>query len=178
MSSKTITMEWLVAKKACEGARNQFQQHFPDGGAITDVLIMITQTDDAEHEWVSWLMQKHGYCDTAWLSGLEIPGSLDLSGTSITALPDGLSVVGSLDLSGTGITALPDGLSVVGSLYLSGTGITALPDGLSVGGSLYLRGTGITALPDGLSVGGWLDLRGCKIKKSDVPVHLTGKAIF
>ena len=138
MSSKTITMEWLVAKKACETARKQFQQHFPDGGAITDVLIMITQTDDAEPEWVSWLMQKHGYCDTAWLSGLEISGWLDLSDT----------------------------------------GITALPDGLSVGGSLDLRGTGITALPDGLSVGGSLDLRGCKIKKSDIPDHLTDKAIF
>lgn len=34
---------------------------------------------------------------------------------------------GSLDLSGTGITALPEGLTVVGSLYLSDTGITALP---------------------------------------------------
>ena len=118
MSSKTITMAWLVAKKACEGARKQFQQYFPDGGEITDVLIMITQTGDAEPEWVSWLMQKHGYCDTAWLSGLEISGSL----------------------------------------YLGGTSITALPDGLSVGGSLYLGG--------------------CKIKKSDIPVHLIDKAIF
>ncbi len=34
---------------------------------------------------------------------------------------------GSLDLSGTGITALPEGLTVGGSLYLSDTGITALP---------------------------------------------------
>ena len=178
MSSKTITMEWLVAKKACEGARKQFQQHFSDGGAITDVLTMITQTDDAEPDWVSWLMQKHGYCDTAWLSGLEISGSLYLRGTGITALPDGLSVGDWLYLSGTGITALPDGFSVGGSLDLSDTGITALPDGLSVGGWLDLSGTGITALPDGLSVGGWLDLRGCKIKKSDVPVHLTDKAIF
>ena len=51
---------------------------------------------------------------------------------------------GSLDLSGTGITALPDNLTVGGSLYLSGTGITALPDNLTVGGSLDLSGTGIT----------------------------------
>lgn len=58
MSSKTITMEWLAAKKACEGARKQFQLHFPDGGEITDVLIMITQTDDAGPDWVSWLMHK------------------------------------------------------------------------------------------------------------------------
>ena len=42
-------------------------------------------------------------------------GSLDLSGTQITALPDGLTVGGSLDLSGTQITALPDGLTVGGS---------------------------------------------------------------
>ncbi len=32
-------------------------------------------------------------------------GSLDLSGTGITALPDNLTVGGYLDLSGTGITA-------------------------------------------------------------------------
>ncbi|MEZ5674316.1 MAG: hypothetical protein R3D81_03415 [Thalassovita sp.] len=53
---------------------------------------------------------------------------------------------GSLDLSGTAITALPDGLSVGGGLYLSGTAITALPDGLSVGGSLDLRGTAIPVI--------------------------------
>lgn len=93
MTSKTITMEWLVAKKACEAARRQFQQHFPSGGEIADVLIMITQTDDAEPDWVSWLMQKHGYCDTAWLSGLEIPGSLDLRGCKIkkSDIPDHLT---------------------------------------------------------------------------------------
>ena len=51
---------------------------------------------------------------------------------------------GSLDLSGTQITALPDGLTVGGWLDLRGTQITALPDGLTVGGSLDLRGTQIT----------------------------------
>ena len=51
---------------------------------------------------------------------------------------------GSLDLSGTGITALPDNLTVGGYLDLSGTGITALPDNLTVGGYLDLSGTGIT----------------------------------
>ncbi len=55
----------------------------------------------------------------------------------------GLTVGGTLDLSGTGITALPDDLTVSGSLDLSGTGITALPDGLTVGGTLDLSGTGI-----------------------------------
>ena len=71
-------------------------------------------------------------------------GSLDLSGTGITALPEGLTVGGSLDLEGcTGITALPDNLTVGGWLDLRGTGITALPEGLTVGGSLYLSGTGI-----------------------------------
>ncbi len=100
---------------------------------------------------------------TALPDGLSVGGSLDLEGTSITALPDGLSVGGSLDLGGTSITALPDGLSVGGSLDLGGTSITALPDGLSVGGSLDLRGTSITALPDGLSVGGYLDLGGTSI---------------
>ena len=54
-------------------------------------------------------------------------GSLDLEGTSITALPDGLSVGGSLDLRGcTGITALPDGLSVGGHLDLDGTNVPAI----------------------------------------------------
>ena len=78
--------------------------------------------------------------------GLHVGGSLDLSYTSITALPDGLHVGGALDLRGTSITALPDGLHVGGSLDLSDTGITALPEGLHVGGSLYLSGTGITAI--------------------------------
>jgi hypothetical protein len=51
-------------------------------------------------------------------SKISVDGSLDLRGTSITALPDNLSVDGYLDLSGTSITALPDNLSVGGSLYL------------------------------------------------------------
>ncbi|EKR2129934.1 hypothetical protein JJV50_002981, partial [Salmonella enterica subsp. enterica serovar Paratyphi B] len=42
---------------------------------------------------------------------------LDLSGTSITALPDNLTVGDWLDLSGTSITALPDHFSC-NSLYL------------------------------------------------------------
>ena len=51
---------------------------------------------------------------------------------------------GSLDLRGTSITALPDNLTVGGGLDLRGTGITTLPDNLTVGGGLDLRGTGIT----------------------------------
>ena len=51
---------------------------------------------------------------------------------------------GSLDLEGTSITALPEGLTVGCDLDLRGTSITALPEGLTVGGSLYLRGTSIT----------------------------------
>lgn len=39
------------------------------------------------------------------LSRINAVGSLDLSGTGITALPDNLTVGGSLDLRGTGITA-------------------------------------------------------------------------
>ena len=74
----------------------------------------------------------------------ESDGSLDLSGTQITALPDNLTVGGWLDLRGTQITALPDNLTVGGWLDLSGTQITALPDNLTVGGWLYLRGTQIT----------------------------------
>ncbi len=56
---------------------------------------------------------------------------------------DGLSVGGSLDLSGTKITALPDNLTVGGWLDLSGTKTTALPDNLTVGSSLDLSGTRI-----------------------------------
>ena len=74
---------------------------------------------------------------------------------------------GSLDLSGTQITALPDNLTVGGSLYLRNTQITALPDNLTVGGWLYLRNTQITALPDNLTVGGWLDLSGTQITNKD-----------
>jgi len=50
---------------------------------------------------------------------------------------------GTLDLSGTAITALPEGLTVGGGLDLRGTAITALPGGLTVGGWLDLRGNGV-----------------------------------
>lgn len=95
-------------------------------------------------------------------------GNLDLSGTSITALPDNLTVGGWLDLSGTEITALPDNLTVGDWLDLSGTKITALQDNLTVGGGLDLSGTGITELPDNLTVGGWLDLSNTKITNPTV----------
>jgi hypothetical protein len=91
--------------------------------------------------------------EIALLSGLEVGGGLNLSGTGITQLPDNLRVGGDLYLRGTGITQLPDNLSVGGWLDLSGTGITQLPDNLRVGGSLDLSGTGITQLPDNLRVG-------------------------
>ena len=94
----------------------------------------------------------------------ENGGWLDLSGTSITALPDNLTVGGNLYLRGTSITALPDNLTVGGCLDLSHTSITALPDNLTVGGWLDLSHTSITALPDNLTVGGWLDLSGTRIK--------------
>lgn len=50
-------------------------------------------------------------------------GSLDLSGTKVTALPDNLTVGGWLDLCDTKVTALPDNLIVGGSLCLYGTKI-------------------------------------------------------
>jgi hypothetical protein len=100
---------------------------------------------------------------TALPEGLSVGGSLDLCRTPVTALPEGLSVGGSLDLCRTQITALPEGLSVGRSLDLRGTPITALPEGLSVGRSLYLSGTQITALPEGLSVGGSLYLSGTPV---------------
>ena len=104
---------------------------------------------------------------TALPEGLTVGGSLDLSGTQITALPEGLTVGGSLDLRGTQITALPEGLTVGGWLDLRDTQITALPEGLTVGGWLDLRGTQITALPEGLTVGGWLDLRDTQISRTE-----------
>ncbi len=98
---------------------------------------------------------------------VEYGGSLDLSGTQITALPENLTVGGSLNLEGTQITALPDDLTVGGSLNLEGTQITALPDDLTVGGWLNLSGTQITALPDDLTVGGWLNLSGTQITAAE-----------
>ena len=105
--------------------------------------------------------------------------SLDLSGTSITALPDNLTVGDSLDLRGTSITALPNNLTVGGALDLRGTGITALPNNLTVGGALDLENcTGITALPNNLTVGGALYLRGTGITREvKVNKKLSSKAI-
>ena len=153
-----VTSGWLEVKRACSGGCNWFKSHFPNGGDIESVLVLITQDDTANDSWVAWLMGRAKYTGMGWMEGLEI--------------------FGSLDLRDTGITALPDGLTVGGSLYLSGTGITALPDGLTVGGSLDLSVTGITALPDGLTVGGSLYLSGSKVKISDVPEHLKSRVLL
>ncbi len=107
-----ITLKWLEKQGACGGGKDRFNGHFPEGGNIDAVLVLITQYEDAEDGWVSWLMQHAKYTDLGWLEGLGIPGSLNLSGTGITSLPDGLTVGGYLDLNGTGITSLPDGLTV------------------------------------------------------------------
>ena len=93
---------------------------------------------------------------------MNVTGSLDLSGTQITALPDNLTVTGSLYLRSTQITALPDNLTVTGSLDLSGTQITALPDNLTVTGSLYLRGCDLSGVTLPATITGSLDLSGAK----------------
>jgi len=86
---------------------------------------------------------------TKLVPGAVIEGNLDLSNTSITALPDNLTVGGWLDLRNTAIAVLPDNLTVGGWLYLSGTSITvegrakyALHDGTYVPGR-YLYADGI-----------------------------------
>jgi hypothetical protein len=64
--------------------------------------------------------------------GTVIEGSVDLSGTRLSALPDNLKVNGSLDISGTALKNLPSGLTVTGTLKINGTGITDLPSDLRV----------------------------------------------
>ena len=122
-------------------------------------------------------MDEHGNLDlsntsiTALPENLTVGGGLDLSGTQITELPENLTVGCGLDLSGTQITELPENLTVGGWLDLSGTQITALPENLTVGCGLDLPGTQITELPENLTVGGWLDLSGTQI--TALPENLT-----
>ena len=98
-----ITREWLKEKSACAEGSRWFKKHFHEGAIIENVIMMITQDNDADDSWVSWLMQKAKYNDLSWLDGLQITGSLYLRGTGITVLPDNLTVGGYLSLSGTGI---------------------------------------------------------------------------
>ena len=121
-----ITTKLLQQKKACGDGLRWFNKHFPEGGDINSVLVMVLTDDDASKSWVSWLMTATKWTDLSFLKGLALT-DLYLSGTQITALPEGLSVGGYLDLRGTQITALPEGLSVGGYLDLSGVNITNIP---------------------------------------------------
>ena len=99
-----ITLEWLQGKSACGEGQRWFKKHFPEGGEITDVLILVTQDPDANDRWVQWPMGHAKYKEAGWVEGLQISGSLCLSGCT---LPDGLklpdTVGGYLCLSGTNL---------------------------------------------------------------------------
>jgi hypothetical protein len=62
--------------------------------------------NDTVRQWLlsQWKNEFHMLNAQIVLRGGKWTGSLNLSGTAITALPDGLSVGGYLDLSGTAIT--------------------------------------------------------------------------
>jgi hypothetical protein len=60
------------------------------------------------------------------------------------------TINGSVNISGTAVTALPANLTVAGDLNISNTPIKSLPPGLKVGGVLDVRGTGIK-VPSGVA---------------------------
>ena len=97
-----------------------------------------------------------------WLYGLTVRGDLDLSGTSVRALPSGLTVEGRLLLSETPMRTLPPSLRVDGSLIAVGSALTHLPQDLQLGGGLYLSDSAIERLPTGLHVPGNLVLIGAR----------------
>jgi hypothetical protein len=132
---------------------------------IYDVLKPIID-DHAKHKW------DVGSATTSLFGKLRIirgelqPGEtiagVDLSNSSLKALPEGLTVNGDLNLSGTKLKALPANLTVNGNLVISKTAISQLPPGLKVKGNLNLSGTKISSLPQGMKIG-TLDI-------SDTPV--------
>lgn len=71
------------------------------------------------------------------IKNAKVKGDLNLSGRKeVTTLPEGLEVSGSLILTGTDISSLPKGLKVNESLSIMKTGITSLPDDLQVKGAI------------------------------------------
>lgn len=86
-SEKIITARWLDKHNACFSGMSWFASRFPDGGKISDVLVLIVCEPAAEGSWVSWLMTRAKYTEVEW----------------ITSLSEGLNVGGSLYLRGTGI---------------------------------------------------------------------------
>jgi len=91
-------------------------------------------------------------------NGLQIKGSLNVRGTSITSLPEDLKITGNLNCAFTKITFLPKGLVVIGDIIMTGTNIKSLPDDMQIKGSLSLRSSKVTSLPKGLHARKVLDL--------------------
>lgn len=86
-------------------------------------------------------------------------GNLDISGTSISALPGNLKIGGRLSACGSSLKTLPAGIRIGGDVDLSNCKkLESLPEGLTVNGNLNLAGSAIGQLPGRLTVGGILNL--------------------
>lgn len=80
-------------------------------------------------------------------------GNLDISGTSISALPGNLKIGGRLSACGSSLKTLPAGIRIGGDVDLSNCKkLESLPEGLTVGGILNLFFTAVQALPVDLRV--------------------------
>lgn len=127
-----------------------------------------------------WLRDCHGITEIP--NDLDVAGSLNLSGTSITEVPPGIRVGASLFLEdcpnltkvspgiwvadaislwGSSITELPAGLDAGHLCAMNCDRLTGLPDGASYMGSVSLSGSAIAGLPEGLRVGGDLAFGRC-----------------
>jgi hypothetical protein len=96
-------------------------------------------------------------CRVEFAGGLIISGSLLANGIHMSHLPENLSV-NNLDVSWSSLRALPKGLRVAGCLDASHSLIDCIPPDLEVAGWANFRDTNVTSIPPTASIGGEVTL--------------------
>lgn len=107
---------------------------------------------------------------------LKVTKELDISGSSIYALPEGLDVR-DLNIFDTQIEEIPRDIKIRGNLMAKFSQLIKLPDGLTIPGEMDISHTPIEVLPKKLKVGGELDLMETQIKKLPKDLQV-GDAIY
>lgn len=155
----------------------------PSGLTINGTLSLGGMTTIPSELTVNVLDLSHSSL-TALPTGLTVKKWLNLENTKIATLPENLTVGLSLKFRKRQFKALPTGLTIGGAFtHFNGMQITELPEGLVVRGHLYLHNANITTLPSELAVGGDLLLNGSKIStlpeglKVGGSLHLEGTQV-
>lgn len=103
-------------------------------------------------------------------SDLFVGKNLNLTGTSIRALPDNLWVPNNLSINHTPLTTLPRKLIVGGTLFMSGTKIKEIPADIFIGKTLVANNNHLRSLPEKLRIPGALYLHSTTI--DSLPSHM------